>query len=405
MQSYLHPLLTASAVLAAVGCAPPPVLVGRGAETTTPPGFAKQRAPANTTTAPRADGTANTSTAFGEGNAGAEAGARSGIGEAGAEAATTGKQPDATTAATRLPGDRRGEAMPKMAEPPPVPESADAVATAPTKTAGLGRALRDGLVITGSTAHRLVHFTFDDGPDPRYTPALLDELDAARIKATFFFSANRFHGRSKRSRQAIELGREVLRRGHQVGSHSVRHARMSRMSRAEVVEQLDQSEQAFERVFGARTFLFRPPFGSRSAMVDRLLAARGYTRVEWNIGLADWVEREPEEILRTWKKVLKRNQKNEGELGGVVLMHDTDPRTVATFRLIIDDIRQRNCELLARSEELFDIVDDLSLFHAPRGEVPAGTDAPPAPVDEESFRKRQAELREAVRRRCSETGS
>ncbi len=360
MPSPLHALLAAGAVLAAVGCAPGPVLTGRGTDTTARPEVAEPRAPGQVATAP--------------------------------------ERP--VEAATKATASREPEAEAKAA---PVSEQADPTETAPDETSGLGLALRDGLVVTGSAKRRIIHFTFDDGPDPRYTPALLDELDAAGVKATFFFSASRFHGRSQRSRQSMELAREVLRRGHQVGSHSSSHTRMSRMNRAEVVEQFDQSERAFEQVFGARTYLFRPPYGSRSAMVDRLLAGRGYTRVGWTIGLADWVEREPEQILLTWSRVLKRNEQNEGQRGGVVLMHDTDPRTAAAFRLIIEDIRQRNCELLRRGEELFDVVDDLSLFYVHRDEEPAGSEAPPAPVDEALFAERQAAAKEAAGQWCSQS--
>jgi peptidoglycan/xylan/chitin deacetylase (PgdA/CDA1 family) len=334
--------LLAGVALAATRCAPPPDLTGRGAATTPSRRLA---------------------------------------------------EPEAATLAPPAPEEREAATL-----APPAPEEREAAE--PPGLAGLGARFRDGLLITGSTRHRIIHFTFDDGPDPRYTPALLDELDRAGVKATFFFSASRFHGRSARSRQTMELAREVLRRGHHVGSHSALHARMSRMNRAQIVQQLDESERGFQSVFGARTYLFRPPFGSRSARVDRLLGERGYTQVQWNIGLADWVERPPEEILQTWKKVLKKNERKAEERGGVVLMHDTDPRSAGAFRLIVEDIRQRNCELLARGEELFDIVDDLELFHLPRGEEPPGTHAPPAPVDEKLFAERQAKLRERLAASC-----
>ena len=367
MVNSSHAWTIAGAVLAAMGCAPPPALTGRGADTAARPVMAKSKAAGDAATGRERPSAAETVTPA--------------KGIAQAREAETGTETEAEKAAPD--------------------EQTDATATAPLPIAGLGKALGGGLVITGSAKYRIIHFTFDDGPDLRFTPELLNALDAAGIKATFFFSASRFHQRSERSRRTVEIGREVLLRGHQVGSHSVRHARMSRMSRAEVIEQLDQSERAFEQVFGARTYLFRPPFGSSSAMVDRLLAGRGYTRVGWNIGLADWVERKPERVLHTWRKVLNRNERNDGDRGGVVLMHDTDPHVAAAFRLIIDDIRQRNCELLARGEELFDVVDDLSLFHLPRGKQPAGTEAPSVTVREAAFERRQAELRETVSQRCS----
>lgn len=266
---------------------------------------------------------------------------------------------------------------------------------------GLGERLARGRLIEGGTPHRLIHFTFDDGPDPENTPRLLDALDEAGIKATFFFSASRFESGARRNEGSVELAREVLARGHQVGSHSVDHVKMWKLSPEELRAQLDKSARLFEEVFGKRTWLFRPPYGARSSRVDRMLAERGYTTVLWNIGLADWVERPPEALLETWHKVLARREREDGERGGVVLLHDTHAWTVEAFSLIYEDIQRRNCELLAAGEELYDVVDDLSLFHQARGEAPPGKAAGPAVPARARLQKRQARLRAQAAVRCA----
>ncbi len=240
-------------------------------------------------------------------------------------------------------------------------------ANAQLNRTGLGYGLGNGLIISGASANRIIHFTFDDGPDPKLTPRILDMLDAASVKATFFFSASRFRGREKRNRQAADIAREALRRGHTIGSHSVDHKRMYSMDRETVRKQLDESEALFQSVFGERTWLFRPPHGSRSRVVDAMLAQRGYTTVLWNIGMADWLLNSADGVLRTWRRVLARLEREKGQRGGVVLLHDTHDWSVEAFELIYADIMKRNCRLLENGEELFDIVDDLRLFHVPRG--------------------------------------
>lgn len=257
----------------------------------------------------------------------------------------------------------------------------------PIPESQFGSALRDAGVLTGATQRRMLHFTFDDGPDEDYTPQVLDALDRAGFKATFFFSTGRFDPTHKRHAYAPALALEVARRGHQIGSHGFDHVRMSRMRPPEIDYQLARSEALFGRVFAARTFLYRPPFGSRNAALDRRLAERGYATAMWNIGLADWVERKPELVRMTFWRAIERNQRDRGERGGIVLMHDTHPWSAAALELIADSIAARNCALLAAREELYDVVDSLSPWVRP-------------PSDR-AHARRQAELRARAEARCS----
>ena len=116
-----------------------------------------------------------------------------------------------------------------------------------------------------------------------------------------------------------------------------------------------------------------------------MLAAGGYTTVMWNIGLADWVERPAEEVERTFWKVLERNER-EGQRGGIVLLHDTHAWSVEGFARILASLSERNCDLLLRGEELYDIVDSLDPFVT-------------APSPQE-LRSRQARLAENMRATC-----
>jgi peptidoglycan/xylan/chitin deacetylase (PgdA/CDA1 family) len=271
-----------------------------------------------------------------------------------------------------------------------VPTAALLAAHDPIPEAQFGSELRGAGVLTGATQRRMLHFTFDDGPDEQWTPPLLDALDRAGFKATFFFSTGRFNPVQRRHAYAPALAREIARRGHQVGSHGFDHVRMSRLRPPQLREQIAQSEAFFERVFGTRTFLYRPPFGSRNAAFDRMLAESQYATVMWNIGMADWVARTPEEVRQSFWRAIERNEREAGDRGGIVLMHDTHDWSVAAFSLIVDSIGARNCELLSAGEELYDVRDSLADFAKP-----------PSPA---ALARRQAQLRARVRGRCGQPG-
>lgn len=256
---------------------------------------------------------------------------------------------------------------------------------------GLGAPFAPGKIMNGITRHRLLHFTFDDGPDAKTTPLMLDALDQVGVRATFFFSASRFADKSARNAHARELALLVQRRGHSIGSHSVDHKRMRTMTSAQLRDQLDRNDRLFTEIFGQRTFLFRPPWGSHSPELDAMLAERKNTMVLWNIGSADWTIFDADELESTFEKALPYLERTKSWGGGIVLMHDTHPWTVQAFPRIVAALRAKNCALLATDQELYDIADDLALWD------PA---LAPATLEAE-LRRRQGALREATKLRCA----
>lgn len=267
------------------------------------------------------------------------------------------------------------------------------------RDSGLGETLKDGLIMTGATAHRLILFTFDDGPDRRTTPLLLDRLDAAGVRAVFFLTGSRLGTDTPILRQQSAIARDIRARGHWVASHTYDHLQLPLLSDNEVRDQVEHTERAFTEIFGARPWLIRPPGGGHSDRIDALLAQRGYTTVLWNIGAGDFQVRDANQVLETWRKVYARLE-SEGQRGGIVLLHDTYSWSVEAFQHIFSELQDRNCALLERGEELFDVVDDPSLFFAPRGIQAPNVLAPSVTVDAATLEQRQARLRESTARRC-----
>lgn len=263
--------------------------------------------------------------------------------------------------------------------------------------------LEDGRVITGESRQRVLLFTFDDGPERRTTPLLLDALDRYGVKAVFFVTVDRLDGPGNRIIEQRELLKEIVRRGHVIGNHTVTHQQLPLMTTTAITEELDHADRVLEELVGIRPRLFRPPGGSRSPRADRILADRGYTQMLWSHGTGDFQVDAADDVESIFRRVLDRREREEGVRGGIVLMHDTHPWSVAAFPRIMQMLESRNCELLAQGEELYDVVGDPALFYEARDGAEPGTMAPslelPAAVHEHRQELRRAE----ARARCEAT--
>lgn len=263
-----------------------------------------------------------------------------------------------------------------------------------------GENFRDGITITGATQHRFILFTFDDGPDFRTTPRLLDLLDQNHVHAVFFLAGYRIDGNYPLALRQAAIARDIVRRGHIVGNHTENHLALPSLDTDAVVEQIETSEAAIVRATGRRPWLFRPPYGARTPRIDNLVQERGYTMMLWNIGTGDYQVRTAEDVLAIWRRAYDIRMKQEGQRGGIILLHDTHAWSVEAFQLIYNDIMRRNCELLAAGEELFDVVDDPTVFFAPRAEGTTELAEAPSEPPPDLLAARQEHLRDDAQTRC-----
>jgi peptidoglycan/xylan/chitin deacetylase (PgdA/CDA1 family) len=135
-------------------------------------------------------------------------------------------------------------------------------------------------------AHGRLALTFDDGPNPRMTPRLLELLDAFDAKATFFLIG-------KWAAREPALVREIAERGHALGNHTYSHptmplhgARLVREDLARCRGAVELAGVTFSRVGGR--MLMRPPYGRRRPGTLRVLAEEGYVPVTWSVTAYDW---------------------------------------------------------------------------------------------------------------------
>jgi peptidoglycan/xylan/chitin deacetylase (PgdA/CDA1 family) len=160
----------------------------------------------------------------------------------------------------------------------------------------------------GEAGGGTVALTFDDGPDPDATPAVLDALDAIGVHATFFMLGEQLM-------QHQDIGREVVRRGHEVALHGFGHDEHSELSPQQARDDLARGLGALEASTGRHPHFYRPPYGRFSEHSFKACSWLGMRPVYWSGWGMDW---EPIPGARI-ADLASRDLTD----GGVVLLHDS----------------------------------------------------------------------------------
>jgi peptidoglycan/xylan/chitin deacetylase (PgdA/CDA1 family) len=162
--------------------------------------------------------------------------------------------------------------------------------------------------VRGAPTAREVALTFDDGPNPPYTDAILDILRDQHAHATFFVV-----GRAVEAYPATT--RRIVREGNAIGNHTWDHAHMIVESEASMRRELERTNDEIRRVTGVRTALMRPPFGSRDFAVIAEAHKLGLRVVMWSVPLpGDW---EQPGVAAIVSRVVDNVQD-----GSIIVLHD-----------------------------------------------------------------------------------
>ena len=199
----------------------------------------------------------------------------------------------------------------------------------------------------GSQHPRDIALTFDDGPDPAWTPQLLDVLKTTHTPATFFvvgMQAQQFPG----------LLRREVQDGHDIGSHSFTHPNLSMVAGAQVDLELDATQRLLQSELGRGTLLFRPPFAEdvepatpEQARVLERASALGYITVGMGVDPQDWARPGVSSIVAS---VMRQVRAGAGQ---IVLLHDAGgnrAQTVAALPRIIRTLRAAGYRLVTVSQ-------------------------------------------------------
>jgi len=191
-----------------------------------------------------------------------------------------------------------------------------------------------------------VALSFDDGPDPEVTPAVLDALARHGARATFFTIGQSLETHPR-------LARRIVVEGHELGNHSWRHSRWQNFFGAgEQSREIERGAQAIAAVTGSQAKpLYRPPIGLKSPPLARAASQQELTLVAWSLHSRDTRTADPERIAR---RVLLRIRP-----GDIVLMHDGHdlpgrhrPGCAQATPLILQGLREKGLHCVTVSELL-----------------------------------------------------
>ena len=188
-----------------------------------------------------------------------------------------------------------------------------------------------------------VAISFDDGPDPEWTPKILDILKAKGVKASFFMV-----GRQMEDHPA--LVRQILAEGHEVGLHTYTHPNLAVVSEERIRVELNATQRLLETISGHSTILFRPPYNADSrpmipaeVLPLKIIQDMGYLTVAEDIDPEDWEKPSVDELL-------ERVKLDRLDGGKILLLHDAGgdrTHTLAALPLIIDYFLNRGDQLVS----------------------------------------------------------
>jgi cellulose synthase/poly-beta-1,6-N-acetylglucosamine synthase-like glycosyltransferase/peptidoglycan/xylan/chitin deacetylase (PgdA/CDA1 family) len=244
------------------------------------------------------------------------------------------------------------------------------VGKAPPEMATAGPVLQieaDGRIRSQSMPANTMALTFDDGPDPLWTPRVLDVLRRHRAHATFFVIGSRVN-------EYPELTRRILAEGHELGVHTFTHAELATLPAWQLRLEISLTQNAIAGATGRQVSLLRPPYSAEPDAVTgadftalRQVSAQGYVTV-----LAD---RTTEDWRRPGVDAIVRAATPEPRRGAIVVFHDSGgdrTQTVAAVDRLLTDLGGKG-------------------YHFPT--VSEGLDLPPAPVAAAGVRLRGTALR------------
>ncbi|WP_246879875.1 polysaccharide deacetylase family protein [Bacillus suaedae] len=199
------------------------------------------------------------------------------------------------------------------------------------------------VVLRGPMTENRVALTFDDGPDPRFTPQLLDVLSKFNVPATFFVMG-------ARAEAYPEITKRMANEGHIIGNHTYWHPNLVQENIASLKREIRQTEDVIADLVGYRTKLFRPPYGFLYNELVEEVAELNYTIIGWSLDTLDWRELGADNIAY--------NVINNIEPGSIILMHDGGEwdadrtGTIESLKQIIPVLQEQGFEFVTVPELL-----------------------------------------------------
>jgi peptidoglycan-N-acetylglucosamine deacetylase len=207
--------------------------------------------------------------------------------------------------------------------------------------------VRSGTFYRAKTDEKVIALTFDDGPSPKWTPLILDELKEAGVKATFFMIG-------KYVEKYPDVAKRVIAEGHDAGIHTFNHPVLLFAPQGYLEKEIKDGEAAIKNITGKTTKLFRPPKAWLTANEKREISDLGYKIILWSLSSKDWV--------RFHDKHIRRYILSNVRPGDIVLFHDAGgafrieggnrKQTTKTLPRLIEKLKEKGYRFVTVSELL-----------------------------------------------------
>jgi len=193
-----------------------------------------------------------------------------------------------------------------------------------------------------ATGNKKIALTFDDGPNPLYTPSIISELKKYNAHATFFLVG-------KMVQLFPDLVMQVLAEGHELANHTYTHPNLTKLTNDDIIAEVLRTRAVIKEITGKDTYLFRPPGGDIDAKVADQLHALDYNIIYWDVNIGEFRKHPPQEQAAM---VL-----NKAKDGSIILMHNgLIDGTLNILPTLLDELHKRGFNFVTVSELLRDNV-------------------------------------------------
>jgi peptidoglycan/xylan/chitin deacetylase (PgdA/CDA1 family) len=206
---------------------------------------------------------------------------------------------------------------------------------APTLRSRIKSLLSSGLVQRRlcALAAGSVLLTFDDGPHPDITPAVLERLKRHRARAVFFVVGQRIA-------RAPHLLRRIEHEGHLLGNHSFLHMRAKSLGFWGYRHDVSCCQTAIAKQMGSVPALFRPPFGELSPTTMLVARSLGLSPILWSLDTNDWRCRTSQDAEAVAERMLRVVQGRE-----IMLLHDDHPGVLTILDRVLPVLQERGLDV------------------------------------------------------------
>jgi peptidoglycan/xylan/chitin deacetylase (PgdA/CDA1 family) len=183
------------------------------------------------------------------------------------------------------------------------------------------------------TTEKIIALTFDDGPNPEFTPKVLKVLKEHSAPATFFVIGKNIPGNE-------DVLHQINSGGHIIGNHTFSHSFFIDFKSSKgFIKEIQQTEKIVKDITGKKMNFFRPPYGVTTPHLAKAVKELNYYTIGWDVRSLDTTNDSPEKIMKRIRKQIKP--------GSIILFHDTSDKTVEILKQTLNFAKENGFKIVS----------------------------------------------------------